>query len=448
MAVVLAACRPGLLLLGAAACFLSGYWLGQLEFFASAPAPNDRLKEQASAHAVIKKAGSKPTTITTQTIQKGSVTSSAVIDRTVIAAQAQSLDPVPVPAPVSVKPTAPATIIASILALPSAAHGIEAGFLVATGPRPAWLLKKDLLLMAPSDHATQGSKILILQTVLMDNNGEWGHKDSRPGWLRACLATNREHARKHGHTMILRHQPSQPQLTPWEVQMCGPKTSTADCTKQWERENFNWEKHLQLSEYLESPENFTHILMLDADAALVHPESNTLQQMALELKIQNKQLFLSDEDWLKNGEGRINGGLLFAQNTPFTRAVFRDTFDAHVIGPGRGDRGLENWRIGLKDVRCGGNEQDCLNQLKGKPQFSPHIIVASGKKYNRGGCVLHRCGEPTTEPNMQRLGMGDPDLEILHFMGGSKHAAMDALCKDKRGDLTGLGPNGYGCNKK
>jgi len=52
-----------------------------------------------------------------------------------------------------------------------------------------------------------------------------------------------------------------------------------------------------------------------------------------------------------------------------------------------------------------------------------------------------------TNTQMKVLGMQDPSLEIMHFMGGSKQAAPAALC-DGYKDLTGDGPSGYGCRLK
>ena len=42
----------------------------------------------------------------------------------------------------------------------------------------------------------------------------------------------------------------------------------------------------------------------------------------------------------------------------------------------------------------------------------------SGIRYNRGGCTLRHCGEPLSDQNL-RLGLDDPRLEILHFMGAA-----------------------------
>merc|ERR1712232_1538225 len=105
------------------------------------------------------------------------------------------------------------------------------------------------------------------------------------------------HIRKWGHAMVLRWKPSTPQLTPWIIKNCGSK-SEEQCERENERENFNWEKHLQMLEYLQSPEKFDCVLLLDADAAFVRPNHNTLQLMADALDNNDKKVFMADEDWL------------------------------------------------------------------------------------------------------------------------------------------------------
>lgn len=249
--------------------------------------------------------------------------------------------------------------------------------------------------------------------------------------------------------MVLRYLASKPQLTPWEEELClkdSGKVDEQQCEKRWERENFNWEKHLQLAEYLKNERRqFTHVLMMDADAAFSQLRRDTLREMATALEEANKEVFLTNEDWLQNGEDRINGGLIFVKNSKFSLNLFQDTFEAHVVGPGRGDRGLEKWRIGIEDRRCGGNEQDCLNQLRGLPEFFEHTLLSSGLRYNRGGCMLNRCGEPTNEPPGKSLGLADPKLDIIHFMGGSKPAAQKAFCTKDVSNKWDEGPMRYGC---
>lgn len=243
-----------------------------------------------------------------------------------------------------------------------------------------------------------GGGMLILQLVLMNTGEVWGSDQDRPRWLRACLATNREYALRHGHAMVLRWKPSEPQLTPWQWRQCQEhKMNESECTMRNERENFNWEKHLAMSEYLaaaadpgseQTGGNFSHILVMDADAALVRQGMDTLGGMARTLAGEGKDVLLADEDWLKNGKGRINGGLLFANTgagavkSAFARQLFRGTFDAHVAGPD--NNATLPWEIGVKGMTCNSNEQLCLNALwhgqDHQDHFRPHVHLASGNR--------------------------------------------------------------------
>lgn len=300
--------------------------------------------------------------------------------------------------------------------------------------RPSWLARKDELVLDARPQKTGG--IIILQAVLSDSRSTWGNRkdnrklENRPDWLRAILATNRAHAKKHGHVMVIRAWPTDPQLPEWMIKECGKKSLNA-CTKMNERETYNWEKHLMMQDYLLSPQAFTHVLMLDADAALVQPQLDTLRRIAQILESEGKDLFLTNEDWLdENGARRINGGLMFAKNSIFTQNLFQDTFDAHWAGY----KFLKNARIGTASLRCTSNEQICLNDLYygDEEHFTSKVIMASGKKYNRGA---ERGGEAHID---------DETTEIMHWMGGAKGTAGKALCRGKR-DLTFEGPNGYGC---
>eukprot|EP00440_Ansanella_granifera_P008422 gb/GFBE01009124.1/.p1 GENE.gb/GFBE01009124.1/~~gb/GFBE01009124.1/.p1 ORF type:complete len:363 (+),score=99.54 gb/GFBE01009124.1/:1-1089(+) len=318
------------------------------------------------------------------------------------------------------------------------------GLPIDQGPRPSWLLKQDELIIDARKEKHGG--MLILQPVLADAGGYWGQeKENRPRWLRSILATNRNHARKHGHAMIMRWKPTEPQVTTWQKADCNKKSrSDSDCVKDWERENFNWEKHLMLYEYLLSDQKFTHVLMLDADAALVKHDVSILGVMEKELNDRHLDVFLTNEDWLQHGEQRINGGVIMAKNTEFSQNLFQDTFASHVSGPVD-----SKWRIGVKDLRCTSNEQICLNDIlagKGKAIVKDRMGFGSGIWYNRGGCTMGHCGEAITDMTMESLRLKDPRLHIIHFMGGSKGVAAQALC-DGEVDLTGEGPTGYGCEK-
>jgi len=316
---------------------------------------------------------------------------------------------------------------------PAGAKGLNINFAL----KPAWLKKEDGLVVDTRWNQGQGGGILLAQTILSNKDGDWGIEGERSRWLRAILATNGAHTKRHNHAMALRWRPTQPQLTPWQLDVCAKENKNRDqCRVDNERENFNWEKHLMLSEYLESPERFNYVLMLDADAALVQTDHNTLGEMAATLEMTEKDLLLADEDWLLHGEGRVNGGLLFARNTEWTRKLFRNLFDCHYNGFNKD-----------LDFYCTSNEQIALNDLMIKPKFADHILVASGKKYNRGGCTVWGCGggEDIMSDESIPRGVADPALEVMHFMGSSKFAAPGALCSPK--DLTEGGPDGYGCKE-
>jgi len=320
---------------------------------------------------------------------------------------------------------------------------IDMGLPVSNGMQPAWLLNDDRLVVGSGIPSNSGFRILLVLTLIMDQgNNIWGQGRSqnlqRPLWLRACLVTNLLHLARHGHTMIIRWKPTL-QLSEFYVGICHQRR-IGNCAAQFDREMLNWEKEKGLLDYLESQEGFTHVFAMDSDAAFVHQQHDTLDLMAKALQQAGKDLFLADEDWLMSGKGRINGGLVFAKNTNFTRALFRDMLDAHHKGA------IATSGSGLGRVSCGGNEQQCLNSLKGKSVFASKTLVMSGKVWNRGGCVLLTCGRGggASDPSMKRLGLGDPSVEIMHFMGGSKPIAVSALCKGNAHYTKGW-PDGYAC---
>lgn len=322
--------------------------------------------------------------------------------------------------------------------LPEGSDGLP----VASGHRPGWLARRDELVVDARPQQRGG--MLIMQLVLMDAGGYWGKMGSRqrPRWLRSILATNRHHARTHGHAMVLRWKRTLP-LTDWQHEQCHRKgTKREECIKKWERENFCWEKFPFMVDYLLNSQEFTHMIMLDADAALVRHHVDILGGIAQQMQDQNIDVFLTDEDWLKNGQNRINGGVIMARNSKWSEDMFQDAFDAHKLGP----KMHKKWRIGETGVMCTSNEQICLNDLfygHGRKLMQGHMAFESGIVYNRGGCTLKHCWEKISDPSMERLRMDDERLLIVHFMGGSKNFAPDILCNSEH--YTGEGPNAYGC---
>eukprot|EP00434_Breviolum_minutum_P009390 symbB.v1.2.008269.t1/scaffold518.1/size193124/10 len=311
------------------------------------------------------------------------------------------------------------------------------------GHRPGWLARRDELVVDARSSTTGG--MLILQLVLMDAGGYWGSVETRerPRWLRAILATNRHHARVHGHAMVLRWKQTLP-LTEWQEQMCHKSgKDREECLKSWERENFCWEKFPFMVDYLLNSQEFTHMIMLDADAALVHHQVDILGGIAQQMQQQNVDVFLTNEDWLKNGQERINGGVIMARNSKWSEDMFQDAFEAHKLG----QKMRKKWRIGETGVMCTSNEQICLNDLvygHGKKIMEGHVAFQSGIVYNRGGCTLKHCGEKISDPSMEELNTKDPRLLIVHFMGASKGMAPQILCETSQ-NYTGEASEGYGC---
>lgn len=321
------------------------------------------------------------------------------------------------------------------------------GLPFSNGTAPPWLVRQDGLVIDARKRSeiANGGGMLLVHVVSQDASYQWETKNpQRPNWLRAILAANRHHVQEYGHAMVLRWAPTQPILTDWQKEKC-KKNNLPDvrCHNDNERENINWEKHLMLLDYLKSPQNFSHVLMLDADAMFVRPDLDTMRRLSVLLEEKGNDLFLSDEDWLKHGEGRINGGVLFAKNTNFTRALFQDLWECHRNLRIEHPRTLDDGGMG-----CGGNEMDALNEWHGRRGMKAKMHVASGKRWNRGGEVLFRKSETDANEEMYYKGMKDPNLEIMHFMGGAKPGAVDVVCNKKYGmvwNLTGEGPHDYGC---
>jgi len=311
----------------------------------------------------------------------------------------------------------------------------------ANGTKPSWLERTDGLIV-DFPHEKKSGGMLLITLVNEDASSQWEQPgvSKRPKWLRAILAANKAHVQARGHAMVLRWKPTEPQLTSWQRKFCDVnKKSEKDCQMNFERENVNWEKHLMLADYLKSPRNFSHVLMMDADAMLARPDLDTVARMAVELEKTGKELFTSSEDWLKYGEKRINGGVIMAKNTNFTRNLFDDLWECHR------NYTLFKSRTLTGVIGCGSNEMISLNEWMGRPGIPEKILLTSGKRWNRGGETLLQTNPVYADEDMFQKGMKDPELEIMHFMGGAKGAAVEAICNGTR-NFTLEGPDGYGCS--
>eukprot|EP00929_Paragymnodinium_shiwhaense_P001437 TRINITY_DN101676_c0_g1_i1.p1 TRINITY_DN101676_c0_g1~~TRINITY_DN101676_c0_g1_i1.p1 ORF type:complete len:471 (-),score=89.58 TRINITY_DN101676_c0_g1_i1:48-1391(-) len=326
----------------------------------------------------------------------------------------------------------------------SSMHASPSGLPWAAGTPPNWLLRSDGLIVdgrTDEQKKTGGGKLLV-SVVNMDAGNTWETSSSkRPRWLRVMLAANKAHAVKHGHAFVLRWQPTQPALTDWQLNFCHRDniSSSDECSKHYERENINWEKHLMIADYLNSTQAFSHVLMLDADAMFMRHDLDTMQRMADILEDKKAELFSASEDWLKYGENRLNGGVLLAKNSQFNRDLFNDLWECH-----RGMRVHRTRTLGDSVIECSSNEMVALNDWRERPGMKQKMHLASGRYWNRGGEVLFSQNPTFSDKRMYELGLKDPDMEIIHFMGGAKGGAGDVICSSGL-NLTLEGPAGYGC---
>lgn len=265
---------------------------------------------------------------------------------------------------------------------------------------------------------SSGKSGMVLGHVLIQNQRATFSSNfkSAPMWLRTLLAVNQRHCEKHGHTMVLRTKASAG--TPsWQRPYCTGRNSSvsvAECIERFEREDNNWEKEAMMLDYLERP-GVNYALIMDADIALTQPSADTMRNMAKELERTGRDILLTDEDWRKGGKGHINGGVLFAKATDYSRTFFRELMQAHTLGPTyRGPA-----------PRCVSNEQLCLHgslmpkQNHGYPGLGDKLLLSSGTRYNRGSSTFLGC-EVINQPCKKKSVTTTKDLELLHFMGGSK----------------------------
>lgn len=283
--------------------------------------------------------------------------------------------------------------------------------------------------------------MLLVTVVNMDASNTWGVEHvKRPRWLRVMLEITKAHVRKHGHAMALRWKPTQPQLTEWQIEACHrEKAGDGECVKRNERENINWEKHLMLSDYLHSPANFSHVMMMDADAIFTRADADSMSSMAKVLEEKAADLFTASEDWMKHGEERINGGVLLAKNTKFTGDLFQDLWECHRAKWVKSTRTLVDGPI-----QCSSNEMVGLNDWRSRRGMAQKIHLASGRYWNRGGEVLFALQNDHSDARMHEQGLKDPEMEIIHFVGGTKNPAGDVLCRSFV-DLTGENASAYAC---
>lgn len=237
-------------------------------------------------------------------------------------------------------------------------------------------------------------------------------------WMQELFKVNRDKAKRHGYRLVVRRNTTLGNRGLVSSQWKGCQEHKQDdtyCRNFYMRQNHNWEKEGMLADYLNESAN-KYVLVMDGDAALVHHKHNTMQEMAKELSRTNRDVLMADEDWSNLGKGKLNGGLIFAKNTEFTRKFFSDIVQSHSLGDDYTGPG----------PKCKNNEQLCLAAaVKSYPGFSEKLLLVSGSRWNRHPCLWGRGCSNGGIPKDAKI--FDPNLEVVHFMGGAKGGVHSTL---------------------
>lgn len=271
----------------------------------------------------------------------------------------------------------------------------------------------------------KGRKILFGSIMIKDTHTQWSpHSTEQPDWVQGILNRNTEILRSFGHKMILRLATGPVPLTKWQFSSCtNTSKDEVQCVSENQREDANWEKEEMMSKYLNEP-GITHVMILDADAVLMQTHLDTLNELADLLDESGKDMLFTDEDWHVNGTHRVNGGLLFAKVTDFTKEYYGGLVQAHREGP---------WytpQFGCG--KCSSNEQLCIQGWMNCNflNITDRFLWASGIKYNFHPQVwLNSVGRYPITPSTANRSLFDPTLEVLHFMGASKGVAPQLLAQ-------------------
>mmetsp|Transcript_38568 Transcript_38568/g.81978 ORF Transcript_38568/g.81978 Transcript_38568/m.81978 type:complete len:535 (+) Transcript_38568:156-1760(+) len=249
-----------------------------------------------------------------------------------------------------------------------------------------------------------------------------------PPWAKMIFAVNRDFCRRHGYKLVLRDG-GHALPTPWQSQQCGKRHHTSkdiyECQRKYDGENNSWEKCAMMVHYLERS-GARHVLLLDADAAFVHKEQDTVGNLIRELEVAGKDMLLANIDYEKgNGPNRLSCSMMFAKSTDFTRTLFNNLVQAHKQGQQyKGPGGP-----------CNGDCHCFESWVQTYPQLKEHLLVVSGLRYNRQECTFRCCTSCPTNtalPGLDKRSWNDPELEVLHFASGNSRGAAVKILKGRR----------------
>lgn len=259
-----------------------------------------------------------------------------------------------------------------------------------------------------------------------------------PDWAKMIFAANRDFCKRHGYKMLLR-EGGHAKPTQWQSKSCSKKHKNVkhvyECERQYDRENSGWEKIAMMFHYLDKSGG-EHFLVLDVDAAFVHKDQDTVRNLIKEVNSAGKDVLVTNKDYEKaGGASRLDCSLIFAKNTDFSRALFRDLLQSHLVGPEHKGPGHHCTSA------C-----ECFHSWLGVyPKLDNHLLVVSGTRYNRQECTFRCCTSCSTNTVVESLSKRrvlhdsltyepyeDPNLEILHFASGNSRGSVHNFFSRKR----------------
>ncbi|CAK0890326.1 unnamed protein product [Prorocentrum cordatum] len=279
---------------------------------------------------------------------------------------------------------------------------------------------------------------MVLCAALTENPKGGSHygisENSTSGawWAKKIHGINRDHCRRCGHPVVVRHAPVK--WEPWQEDFCAGKLSNLtrkpsidlkQCQKMENREVSAWEKMRMMRDML-NVLGFTHVLILDCDAVMNHMRRDTMSEMAQLLEQESnpsrsRQILLISED-CRGGDGPdgkgtgLNAGMMFAKNTGLTRQLFADMARANKLGPAWSGPGP--W--------CATHERACLESWQtwkkrrsdsAYPGLNKAILKASSLHFGMNPCIWFDC---TLEkfPNIPRYEHSESRHHACHHCNG------------------------------
>eukprot|EP00929_Paragymnodinium_shiwhaense_P028690 TRINITY_DN16586_c0_g2_i1.p1 TRINITY_DN16586_c0_g2~~TRINITY_DN16586_c0_g2_i1.p1 ORF type:complete len:994 (-),score=195.81 TRINITY_DN16586_c0_g2_i1:93-3074(-) len=274
--------------------------------------------------------------------------------------------------------------------------------------------------------ANVGKSGLLVATVAIQDGDELGAGGVYPEELSRVLAGTVEHARRHGHSHILR--------TEFAEESSAGMVAGADGAGRLLK--VGWEKLRLLEGYL-SNWDFSHILVLDPDATFAHAQRDTAKELARYMDEQECSILLSDDrtpsvpgeppspEGSSEEQGRAHRGgpLVMVRKTTYARKLLQQLLRAQAQAQATGVS------AGAWEQACSLDYESCLRsfvaddsrkalgfELDGSGGLTrlQHVCAISGAKYDRN---------PEWPCRLAADAAGACDVgevDIVHFQGRSR----------------------------